>query len=232
MASCGRMPIAMCGRYSLATGMHGLDERFTFRGEGLSLHLRFNIAPTQQVLTVVNDGQENRGELMRWGLVPFWAKDIKVGARMINARAETVAESRAFKRPLQRQRCLVLADGFYEWRKEDKVRIPMHITLKGREPFAFAGLWDFWTNKETGERVRSCTIITCPPNVLMEPIHNRMPVILPQEAEHLWLDPKIEQVDVLTSMLIPFPAGSMETYPISNLVNSVKNDVPECIDPL
>ena len=219
---------AMCGRYSLTTGMHGLDERFTFRGEGLSFEPRYNIAPTQSVLAVVNDGKSNRPEMMRWGLIPFWAKDVKISNRMINARSETVPTSSAFKRPFQKKRRLVIADGFYEWKKVRKQRIPMYVALKGGEPFGFAGLWESWKSPD-GEWIQSCTIITTTPNTLVEPIHDRMPVILPQEAEHIWLNPTIEEPEVLTSLLIPFPGEAMEAYEVSPVVNSVRNEGPECI---
>ncbi len=131
----------MCGRFTLTTEWQALEERFALQGEALNHHARFNVAPTQEVLTVAFTGR-NRAESMRWGLIPFWAKGPAMGSRMINARSETVVANRVFQRPLQRQRCLVLADGFYEWRREGKRRIPMYMTLKGREPFAFAGLWD------------------------------------------------------------------------------------------
>ncbi len=222
----------MCGRYSLAyPDLRGLDDRFTFRGEGLEYKPRYNVAPTQEVLTVVGNG-ERQAQYMRWGLIPFWAKDEKIGYKMINARAETVAQKPSFKNLLKRKRCLIIADGFYEWRKEaDKAKTPIRITLKGGEPFAFAGLWGSWKNP-SAEVIHSCTIITTSVNKLMAQIHNRMPVILPFEAEGMWLDSRVQNVKTLMSLLKPFPADSMDTYQVSSLVSSVKNDVPECILPI
>ena len=142
----------------------------------------YNVAPTHNVAVVTNES-ERQIEFQRWGLIPFWAKDMKTGFKMINARSETLLSNGAFKHAFKRRRCLILADSFYEWKKEDGIKIPMRIGLKDWEPFAFAGLWESWTNKETNEEVRSCTVITCHPNDLVAPIHNRMPVILPENAE-------------------------------------------------
>ena len=219
----------MCGRYSLATpDLHGLDDRFTFRGEGLDYEPRYNIAPTQKVLTVVGH-PERQAEYMRWGIIPFWSKTEKTKYSMINARDDKLLESRVFAPLLPGRRCLIVADGFYEWKKEGKERIPMRITLKGGEPFGFAGLWSPWTNPETKEVLNTCTIITTSPNDLIEPIHNRMPVILPYEAEEMWLDSRVQNTETLMSLLRPFPTDSMEAYQVSSLVSSAKNDVPECI---
>ena len=166
---------------------------------------------------------------MRWGLVPFWTKDLSVGYRMINAKSETLALRPAFRTAYRKRRCLILADGFFEWKKDGKAKIPMYIFLKSHEPFAIAGLWESWT-APSGDTIRSCTIITTEPNSFIESIHNRMPVILPEEAEALWLDPLTEDPDLLKPLLLPLPAGSMESYPVSTLVNSPKNATPECID--
>ncbi len=217
----------MCGRYVLQSDLSFLQQRFKFLDAELEHRPRYNIAPTQQVLTVTNNG-ERRGQLMRWGLVPFWAKDLKVGYRMINAKSETLAQRPAFRAAFRKRRCLVLADGFYEWRKEGKARIPMFIHLKSNEPFALAGLWETWKSPE-GDTVRSCTIITTGPNDIIAPIHNRMPVILTQESEALWLDPLTEDPSALTHLLTPAPPELMETYQVSSLVNSVKNDTPEIL---
>lgn len=218
----------MCGRYSLATDISGLDDRFTFRGVDLPYKPRFNIAPTQEVLTVSREDEDNQAQFMKWGLIPFWAKDRSIGNRMINARAETVVEKPSFRQAFQKRRCLVIADGFYEWKKVPGGKVPMRITLKSGEPFGFAGLWETWKSPE-GELVRSCTIITTSPNELMEPIHNRMPVILPRDAEAQWLDVGLSDTGLLRELLVPYPASEMEAYGVSNLVNSPKNDVPEVI---
>ncbi len=221
----------MCGRFTLTTPLDVLATRFGFQ-PGLLEHVpRYNVAPTQEVLTVLNDGGENKAGYLRWGLVPFWAKDVKIGSTMINARAETLTGKPAFREALQKRRCLVLADGFYEWKKEAAVRIPLRITLKDAEPFAFAGLWASWKSP-AGERINSCSIVTTRANGLLEPIHNRMPVVLSPEAERMWLDRSIESPEVLGELLTPFPAGSMEAYEVSSMVNKVDNDEPTCLLPV
>ena len=219
----------MCGRYSLTPDLDQLQLRFGFRAPDLSYSPRYNVAPTQEVLTVTNDGNENRAQYMKWGLIPFWAKDAKIGSRMINARAETVVEKNSFKQAFQKRRCLIVADGFYEWRGEGKAKVPMRIIIiNGGDPFGFAGLWETWKSPE-GLLVKSCTIITTTPNAVMEPIHNRMPVILSKEAEAPWLDLTNSDTAELRELLLPYPAHEMEAYEVSALVNSPKNDVVECI---
>jgi len=220
----------MCGRFTLTSNLDDLQGRFQFEAVDLDYRPSYNIAPTQQVLTVTNDGQR-RAQLMRWGLVPFWAKDLKIGNRMINAVGETVATKPAFRSLIKKRRCLILADGFFEWRKELKEKIPTYIFLKSKEAFAFAGLWDTWKSPD-GEVVQSCTIVTTTPNGFVAPIHNRMPVVLSDEAEALWLDPVTEDAGVLTPLLIPSPSEAMDSYTVSQLVNSPRNNVPECISPV
>lgn len=219
----------MCGRYTLASQLSFLEERFEFEAGELAHSPQYNIAPTQEVLVVTND-RDRQGEFMRWGLIPSWAKDASMGNRMVNARAETVGERPSFRVALRKRRCLVLADGFYEWRRQVNRRIPMRIVLKSREPFAFAGLWEQW-KAPSGQFIRSCTIITTTANALMEPIHDRMPVILPKEAESIWLDSSIEDPGVLATLLGPYPAEEMDAYPVSTLVNSPRNSGPDCIEP-
>jgi putative SOS response-associated peptidase YedK len=221
----------MCGRFTLTSNLDGLQGRFGFDALELFSPPRYNISPSQSVLTVVNPAGKNRAELMRWGLIPPWAKDPAIGARMINARAESVAQKPSFRRALRQRRCLVLADGFYEWQKDGKQKVPMHISLKSREPFGMAGLWESW-QAPSGESVHSCAIITTKSNSLMEPIHNRMPVILPREAEATWLAPEIDDPELLNSLLIPYPAEEMAVYRVSSLVNSPRNDVADCIAPV
>ena len=220
----------MCGRYSLAIDYATINDRFSFRG-GVEMpdHLRprYNIAPTQEVLTVVNAEQGNEPRTMKWGLIPFWAKDPSIGNRMINARAETVAEKPSFRNAFQRRRCLVVADGFYEWCKEGKYKVPMRIILKTGEPFGFAGLWETWKSPED-ELLHSCTIITTAPNAVLEPIHNRMPVILSREAEAVWLDAGTYP-SLLRELLVPYPAEAMDAYEVSTLVNAPNNDIPDVL---
>ena len=230
----------MCGRYSLCMPqIKGIDDRFSFRGDDLVYTPRYNIAPTQEVLTVVGNRQRH-GVFMRWGLIPISAKDTKMAYKMINARDDKVAGSSIFnplllgseKSGAPPKRCLIGADGFYGWRKEGKDRVPMRITLKGGDPFAFAGLWSSWGNRETGETIQSCTIITTGPNSRIAPIHDRMPVILPFEAEEMWLDSNIRNQETALSFLKPFPGDSMDAFQVSPLVNSVKNESPECAVPV
>ena len=225
----------MCGRFTLTSNSDELQGRFGFLSEFTDSEFsdhgpRYNIAPTQAVLTVTNDGQR-RGEVMRWGLIPFWAKDLKVGARMINAVGETASTKPAFRKAFKKKRCLVLANGFYEWKKDGNRRLPTYIYLKNNEPLAFAGLWETWKSSE-GLVVRSCTIITTSANSFIEPIHNRMPVILSGETQALWLDPLTEDAAVVTPLLVPCPAEAMNSYIVSQLVNSARNNVPDCISPV
>jgi putative SOS response-associated peptidase YedK len=199
----------MCGRFTLFTDLTMLQERFDFNTP-IELQQRFNIAPSHDLLAVVSDGQENRGGFLKWGLIPVWAKDPKIGYKMINARPETVDQKPAFKRLLEKRRCIILADSFYEWKKVDG------------EPFAFAGLWDHW--EEDNARINSCAIITTRPNELMKDIHDRMPVILTKETESDWLDRSITDIDYLKSLLTPFNAEEMGAYEVSSAVGSTRND--------
>ncbi len=220
----------MCGRFSLVSEIGELQGRFEFAGAGLPLAPRYNIAPSQPLLAVLNGG-ERRAALLRWGLIPSWAKSASVGNRLINARAETVAERPSFRTALARRRCLVLADGFYEWQRTGKARKPMRIIMKSGEPFAFAGLWDSWRDPE-GEIVRSCTIITTAANELLRPVHERMPVILPRELEPFWLDDDVRDTGALSNVLAPYPVEAMEMYEVSSLVNRPSNDGPEVVVPV
>ena len=216
----------MCGRFSIA-GFEGIEERFQIKIEFPDLKPNYNVAPSQDITVILNNGL-NYLAMFRWGLIPFWAKDPSIGHKMINARAETVDEKPSFKTCLQRKRCLIVADGFYEWKKEGTTKRPHRITLKSKEFFGFAGLWDTWKSP-TGEIVNSCSIITTTPNELMEPIHNRMPVILPRDVEPVWLDQSITDSHYLKSLLVPYPAELMIAYEVSPFVNSVKNNGPECL---
>ncbi|HAA95664.1 MAG TPA: hypothetical protein DCE26_08225 [Dehalococcoidia bacterium] len=217
----------MCGRFTLTSNLDELQGRFGFVSEYTDHEPRYNIAPTQQVLTVTNDGQR-RGEMMRWGLVPFWAKELKVGARMINAVGETAATKPAFRAAFKKRRCLVLADGFYEWQKDGKRRIPYYIYAKDGQTLAFAGLWESWKSPE-GPVIQSCSIITTQANSFIEPVHNRMPVILSDETQALWLDPLTEEPDTLNPLLLPVPPELLTCHRVSETVNGVRNQGPECI---
>ncbi len=220
----------MCGRFSLAAKTQQLAEAFAGVEFPAGVSPRYNIAPTQPVAVIANTGQ-NKLDFFLWGLIPSWAKDPAIGQQMINARAETLAEKPSFKAAYRRRRCLILADGFYEWRKEadGKTKTPLHIGLESGQPFALAGLWERWASP-MGDEILSCTIITTSPNELMAAIHNRMPVILPPEAYALWLDPAERAATELAPLLRPFPAELMHAYPVSKLVNNPRNDSPACIE--
>ena len=218
----------MCGRYSLISDISALQVRFDFDPPVTEHTSRYNIAPTQNVLTVRSEDGHNVAEHMRWGLIPSWAKDMSIGNRAINARAETLAERPMFRTALRRRRCLILADGFYEWIRQGKARQPMRILLTTGEPFAFAGLWETWTNPD-GETIHSCTIVTTAPNDIMRPIHDRMPAILLPEHEPTWLDQSIEDASAINNFLLPYPPEIMEAYPVAPLVNSPANDTPDVI---
>ncbi len=217
----------MCGRYNLISNLTVLGERFQFDATQLTLESAYNVAPTQNVLTVVGAAPRRAG-FMRWGLIPFWAKNRSSGSRMINARAETVGDKRSFRDSFRRRRCLVLADGFYEWQRTGSGKRPMRIALRSGEPFAFAGIWSMWKDPE-GTRIPTCAIITTSANDLLMPIHHRMPVILPREMEGFWLDRSIEDRSRLRSVLTPYPDAAMEAYEVSTLVNSVANDGDDLI---
>ncbi len=221
----------MCGRFTLTVDPGQLQEAFPWVEFPEDISLRYNIAPSQPVAVVPNDGL-NRVDFFNWGLIPFWAKDPKIGNRMINARAETLAEKPSFRGSFKYKRCLVLADGFYEWRKEPgtKTKTPMYLRMKNHKPFAFAGLWDNWHSSD-GSEIRTCTIITTEPNTLVKEIHNRMPVILSQNVYSDWLQEGENDPSLLISFLQPYPAEEMEAYPVSRYVNSPQNDSPECIIP-
>ncbi|OGO40266.1 MAG: hypothetical protein A2Z04_09340 [Chloroflexi bacterium RBG_16_57_9] len=221
----------MCGRFTLTVDTTELGETFTQLNLPADLTPRYNIAPSQAIAVVTNSGQ-NRVEFFRWGLIPSWAKDPSIGNRMINARAESLSEKPAFRAAYKRRRCLILADGFYEWRKEPgrKTKTPMYVRLSSGKPFAFAGLWEAWRTPDESTLL-SCTIITTTPNSLVEQIHNRMPVILDPQAYDLWLDPADQDPKVLAEWLKPYPAGQMTAYAVSTVVNNPAIDVPECIVP-
>ena len=219
--------LSMCGRFSFAE-FEGIEERF--QREPPNLKPNYNVAPSQDIPVIINNGA-NHLFMYRWGLIPFWAKDPSISNKMINARAETIDEKPSFKTCLRRKRCLIVADGFYEWKKEGSTKRPHRIILKNKELFGFAGLWDTWKSP-TGEIVNSCSVITITPNEVMVPIHNRMPVILPREVEQVWLDQEIIDSNFLKSLLMPYPADLMMAYEVSTLVNSPKNNGPECLVPV
>ena len=220
----------MCGRFTLTADVSELQTSFPWVNIPGGLSPRFNIAPSQPVAVVPNDGK-NQLDFFIWGLIPSWAKDPAIGNRMINARAETLVEKPSFRAAFRRRRCLILADGFYEWRKDaGGQKTPMYIRLASAKPFAFAGLWEIW-NAPDGSTVLSCTIITTRPNPLLETIHNRMPVILAEGAHQQWLEPGDADPDRLSSLLAPYPAEEMAAFPVSPLVNNPRNESADLILP-
>jgi putative SOS response-associated peptidase YedK len=225
---------AMCGRFLNKLPAAEIARTFGTRGPLANYPARYNIAPTDPVLTVRFNPKTKERTLdpLRWGLVPHWAKDLKFGARTINARAETVATMPAFRDAFAERRCIIPASGFYEWKRTGIGKQPYAIVPTDAPLFAFAGLWDGWRDRTAGggaEWIRTCAIVTGEPNELMAPIHDRMPVILPEDTWAMWLGEEPTEKDELLGMLKPFSAERMRAYPISSKVNSVKNDEPSLI---
>jgi len=221
----------MCGRFTLRASPRELVEMFELFREP-ELVPRYNIAPTQQVAAVRRGERGRELTLLHWGLVPSWSKDPRMGARMINARSETVAEKPSFRSAFRRRRCLIPANGFYEWKKlGSRAKQPVLITLEDDLPFAFAGLWEHWHGPDRTE-MESCTIITTEANELLREVHDRMPVILPARDYNRWLDPRTDQREEIEPLLVPYPADAMKYHPVSTLVNNPRNEAPECIEPL
>lgn len=232
----------MCGRYTLRTPLTVLAERFLFDlGDlpaDLGIRPRFNIAPTQEIAAVRKPlaGSPREFALFHWGLIPSWAKDMKLAASMINARAETIAEKPAFRTALAKRRCLILCDGFYEWKKEGKQKIPYYFQLADGQPFAFAGLWERWrggsaaAGSHTSPPIESATIITTAANELCRPFHERMPVILDPNDYDRWLNPELTDTREILPLLAPFPAEEMQTRPVNPRVNNVRNDDPGVLE--
>lgn len=218
----------MCGRFALFSYMRQLIEEFGLdEGGALEVGERYNVAPSQGVLAVVNDGEGNHLESLRWGFVPHWAKGDRP-RYMINARAETVAEKPTFRSAFRERRCLVVADGFYEWRRSGKVKVPMFIRDVSGRPWGFAGIYETWSSPG-GDEVTTCAIITTTANRVMSAIHERMPAIVREEDRETWLDPAVRDPQVLLPMLRPYEDERMEAYPVSEEVNSPGNDHPGLI---
>ncbi len=215
----------MCGRFALYSSFAAIKEYANILAELEELEANYNIAPGQNIPVIINKNDGNLLEFCKWGLIPFWAKDPQIGYKMINTRAETINEKPSFKYAFQKRRCLVPANGFYEWRKEDKQ--PFYIHLKERELFTFAGIWENWRSPE-GDFLQTCSIITTSANDTLEKIHNRMPVILPKESESIWL--ANEDPNKLIELLLPYPQSDISYHEVSNEVNSVRNNSPELIN--
>ena len=217
----------MCGRYTLSTPAGRLAEEFQLNDGAIDLTPSYNVAPTQEVAAILEEGGQRRLEMLRWGLVPSWADDPEIGVRMINARSETAPEKPSFRRAFRSKRCLIPADGFYEWKRENGGKQPYYFHMHDGRPFAFAGLWERW---EKGGSLLSCAILTTRANSVLEEIHDRMPVILPSGSYDAWLDPDADR-EQLIDLMIPYPGDDLETYPVSRFVNSPRNNDERCIEP-
>jgi putative SOS response-associated peptidase YedK len=223
--------VGMCGRFTLTANVDQLIDRFDieFFLQEEEYNPSYNVAPSQSVLAVINDGAQNKMGFLRWGLIPPWAKDMSIGYKMINARAETLIDKPSFRNAYKKKRCLIVADSFYEWKRIDsKTKIPMRIKLKSNELFSMAGLWENWKSPD-GKSIYSCSVITTSPNALVQDIHDRMPVILKPDDEKYWLDPSITDTTKLNPLLKPLDHALMEAYEVSPLVNSPKNNSIELI---
>lgn len=220
----------MCGRFTRTQSVPEISKEFGVAQVSGDLGPSYNIAPTQKVAVIITDVIKQLVPV-RWGLVPSWAKDISVGSKMINARAETITEKASYRNAFKKRRCLVVADGFYEWQNLGGTKRPVYIRLKSGKPFGFAGLYEVWNSPE-GEAITTCTIVTTEANEIMEPIHERMPVIIPKQDEDIWLDSATQDQGLLLKLLKPYPAEQMEAYPVSKRVNSPKNNTAACIEQL
>lgn len=222
----------MCGRFTQERPTSDLAEIFAAEDLADPRDARFNVAPTDEAVVVVQRDERRAIKTYRWGLIPHWADSAKVGSRMFNARAETLTTSPAFRDAFRRRRCVVPVDSFFEWRREGTVRQPFRIVRTDARPLALAGLWSGWRDPETDEVRRTFTIVTTAPNDLMRPIHHRMPVVLPEAAWDRWLDPALPDPGELQGLLVPAADEDLEAYPVSRAVNNVRNDGPSLIEPL
>jgi putative SOS response-associated peptidase YedK len=240
----------MCGRFTLSQSAETLSQAFQIPSFP-DLEQQYNIAPTHAVATVLyNSDKKREFQQLRWGLIPSWAKDIGIGAKLINARSETVAEKPAFRAAFKYRRCIVIADGFYEWQQQGTTVIspasvekqfssrqnkfkkqPFYFRLQDAQPFGFAGLWEQWESPE-GKKIASCTILTTVANELLQPMHDRMPVILSHQDYDLWLNPQVQTLEPLHHILRPYPAVEMSAYPVSTVVNNPRHNSSECITPM
>lgn len=218
----------MCGRYTLSQSGDAIAAAFGI--SAIPMPPRFNIAPTQTVPAILQTERDCELQLLHWGLIPSWAKDPSIGNKIINARAETIAEKPSFRTAFKRRRCLIISDGFFEWQRREKHKQPYYFRVGSGELFAFAGLWEHWQDGN-GTEINSCTIVTTSPNELMAEIHDRMPVILHAEDYDRWLDANSNSSD-LQPLLRPFEADRMQHYPVSLEVNNPKHDSPVCIEPI
>lgn len=220
----------MCGRFSLDAEMPQLSQRF--EAEAIpDWHPRYNIAPSQPCLALVEEGNARRFKMMTWGFIPRWSQERNIPLQLINARAESVQSKPMYKDPLQHHRCIIPADGFYEWEEVEQEKIPFRVTHKSGAPFALAGLWDISKN-DKGEEILTFTIITVPANEILYQLHDRMPLILKREDEAVWLNPALTDIGQLIALMQPYPSEEMHFYEVSKAVNSWKNDTADCIQPI
>jgi putative SOS response-associated peptidase YedK len=222
--------IKMCGRFSRFSIKPVIIEEFGIEEIGFDFEADYNIAPGRDIAAVIG-GDKKQLVKLRWGLIPSWSKDPAVGYKMINARAETIAEKPSFRTAFKKLRCLIIADGFFEWGKDGKLKKPYYITMKSARPFGFAGLYARWVSSD-GEEINSCTIVTTQANELLKPIHERMPVIVDRKDENIWLDPEIFENEKLGNILKPFDSEAMTVFEVDRIVNSPTNNSPECIRPV
>ena len=220
----------MCGRFVRYVSLPDIAGEFDLDQADFDIRPSYNIPPGQDIAIILDDSKK-RLVLCRWGFIPTWSKDPSIGSRMINARAETVWEKPAFRSAFKRQRCLIAANGFYEWRKDGKIRSPVYFCLKSRNTFGFAGLYNTWKSPE-GNEMCTTTIITTAANKMIETIHNRMPVIIPREKEATWLNQDLHDKEALIPVLLPYPSDDMKLAEVSPIVNSPANDSPDCIQPV
>lgn len=220
----------MCGRFTLVASEEEIIEAFNLMDPILDYEISYNIAPGQNVLAIIHDGKKKRAGYLRWGLVPCWAKDEKIGYKMINARSETAHEKPSFKKLMSQKRCLIVADSFYEWKQTDGSKQPKRIQLKDRKLFAFAGLWDKW--EKDGKTLFTCTMLTKDADDFMKDIHHRMPIILPKEKEDEWIEPFVKYPEDAREFLNSFEVEPLTAYDVSKHVNKATNNDPTCIAPL
>ncbi|AXI08385.1 hypothetical protein CUC15_05330 [Oceanobacillus zhaokaii] len=220
----------MCGRYTLLADELEILQEYDLENPIESYQTSYNIAPGQQVLAIIHNGREKRAGYLRWGLIPSWAKDEKIGYKMINARSETADEKPSFKSLMAQKRCLIIADSFYEWKKTEREKQPKRIELKERKLFAFAGLWDKWVQND--KTVFTCTILTKDSNEFMQDIHHRMPIILPKDREDGWITPKKLQPEIAKQFLQTIEIDELKAYNVGNYVNAAKHNDLQCIEPI
>ncbi|WP_026701689.1 SOS response-associated peptidase [Salibacterium aidingense] len=221
----------MCGRFTLTLSLNDIQERFSIQATTITDYQPdYNVSPGTAIAAIISDGTKNRLGTLKWGLVPFWADDPKIGYKMINARSETAPTKNSFKRPLQQQRCIIPADSFYEWTTEKGKKQPYRIYLKDQKAFGLAGLWEKWEGDR--DTLYTCTILTTAANTFMKKLHDRMPIILTQERESLWLDPSIQDTDTIQACMTAVDGDRMTAYPVSTDVNSPNNQGATLIEPI